>query len=79
MTRYQRIKKAYAAEYHFGGMKAQRIHVGSRGREIIAECRAAIAKPHRRALDKRDARKAYYLGALAGLREARALCAQFRL
>ena len=79
MTRFERIKRKYKGEFNRGQWKSGYIHVGSSLREIVAECRKGISDQHKRNPAVREARKAYYLGAICALREHRKLCAQFRI
>lgn len=79
MKRYDRIKKQYIAEFHAGEYRAGRIHVSSSVRDIVAACLSSIAPQHRRNPAMREARKAYYLGAINALMEERKLMGYFRL
>lgn len=77
--RAQFLRRKFKAEYHFGQSKAGRIHVASSPRQVITDCLQAIAPHHRRTHAMRDARHAYFLGALESLAEWRETCAHFRI
>ena len=78
MTRKQRLKKLYPAEYAYGSRIANRLHVSASNLAVCRACRSAIKVQDRHNRSLRNARHALYLGAIAAHKANRDLFTRYR-
>lgn len=80
MTRLDRLRRKYAAEYNYGGYIARRVHVAESNTGVIIACAKALgSNPYNWTRSMRDARHALYRGAIAAHLKHRQLVQHFRL